>query len=200
MSSIKPLQAGRYYHLYNRGNNGETLFVEARNYRYFLKLYAKYADPVVETFAYCLMPNHFHFLVRVREPEGQECQSYEDWHSFVALQFRNLFSTYTKAFNKAYGRSGSLFQKPFRRKRVDSDRYFTALVAYIHRNPQHHGFVDAFDDWPWSSYGAVLADRPTRVQRDAVLAWFGDRREFAASHRVAADTGIIAPLIADDWL
>jgi REP element-mobilizing transposase RayT len=198
MSSVKPLLAGQYYHLYNRGNNGETIFVEERNFRYFLKLYAKYVQPIAETFAYCLMPNHFHFLIRIRDP--QDCQSSEDWQSFVSLQFRNLFSTYTKAVNKAYGRSGSLFEKPFKRKRVDNDRYFIYLIAYIHRNPQHHGFVDDFREWPWSSYGALLSDRPTRVQRDAVLGWFGDRGALADAHRFDIDQASIAPLIVDDWL
>lgn len=67
MSKLEPLLPGHYYHIYNRGNNGETLFREDRNYRYFLQLYAKHIAPVAETYAYCLMPNHFHFLVQVRE-------------------------------------------------------------------------------------------------------------------------------------
>ena len=80
-----------------------------------------------------------------------------------------LFSTYTKAFNRAFGRTGSLFEKPFRRRLVDNDRYFVALIAYIHRNPQNHGFVTDFRTWPHSSYQAVASGKPTRVQRDAVV-------------------------------
>ena len=67
----KPLQFGQHYHIYNRGNNRENLFVQARNYPYFLRLYAKYILPVAETFAYCLMPNHFHFLIRTRTEDEQ---------------------------------------------------------------------------------------------------------------------------------
>ena len=67
MPNLPPLEAEQYYHIYNRGNNGETLFREERNYRYFLNLYAKYIEPVAETFAYCLLKNHFHFLVHVKD-------------------------------------------------------------------------------------------------------------------------------------
>jgi len=71
MSNLESLQYGHYYHIYNRGNSGEILFREERNYPYFLKLYAKYIEPVEETFAYCLLSNHFHFIVRIKSVEEQ---------------------------------------------------------------------------------------------------------------------------------
>ena len=67
MTSPPPLQLGAYYHIYNRGINRENVFREERNYRYFLELYAKHIEPVAETYAYCLLKNHFHVLVRTRE-------------------------------------------------------------------------------------------------------------------------------------
>ncbi len=102
MSNLPPLLNDQYYHIYNRGNNSETLFREQRNYPYFLELYVRYIQPVAETYAYCLLKNHFHLLVRIKD-----CQSYPPSRAFA-----NLFSTYTKAFNRAYQRSGSLFEKP----------------------------------------------------------------------------------------
>ena len=68
----EPLQYGCHYHIYNRGNNRENLFVERRNYPYFLKLYTKHIQPVAETFAYCLLQNHFHFAIRTYAEEEQE--------------------------------------------------------------------------------------------------------------------------------
>ena len=62
MPSPPPLAYDGYYHIYNRGNNRENIFKETRNYRYFLTLYAKHIEPVADTFAYCLLPNHFHWL------------------------------------------------------------------------------------------------------------------------------------------
>ena len=196
MSNLPPLLGDQYYHIYNRGNNGETLFREQRNYPYFLRLYARYIEPVAETFAYCLLNNHFHFLVRIKDWQSfKDCQSYPPSRAFA-----NLFSTYTKAFNKAYQRTGSLFEKPFKRKIVDDDRYFTCLVAYIHRNPVKHGFVDDYRDWPYSSYQAVLSTKPTRVQRATVLDWFGGRPGFEAAHALEVEEGIIEALIAEDWM
>lgn len=62
-----PLETGKYYHIYNRGINGCNLFYEEKNYHYFLEKYAHYMSGVLDTFAYCLMPNHFHLLVRVKD-------------------------------------------------------------------------------------------------------------------------------------
>jgi REP element-mobilizing transposase RayT len=197
----EPLQCGQYYHIYNRGNNGETLFRERRNYAYSLRLYDKYIQPVAETYAYCLMSNHFHLLVRMKD---KDCQSSEDWQSYppcpASRAFATLFSTYTKALNKAYHRTGSLFEKPFRRKRVDSDRYFTYLVVYIHRNPQKHGLVDDFHDWPYSSYRAMLSDKVSHIRRLDVLGWFDGRASFEAAHVALLDEGVIEPLITNDRL
>jgi putative transposase len=190
MPSPGPLEPDQTYHIYNRGNSGEPLFREERNYRYFLKLYAHYIEPIAETFAYCLLNNHFHFLVRIKD-----CQSYPPSRAFA-----NLFGTYTKAFNKAYQRTGSLFEKPFRRQLVDHDRYFTALIAYIHRNPQKHGFVDDFRDWPYSSYHAILSTQATRIRRAGVLDWFDGPAGFKEAHVALVDEAALEPLIAEDWM
>ena len=144
MSHPEPLQVDQYYHIYNRGNNGGLLFLDERNPPYFLNLYAKYVDPVAETYAYCLMRNHFHFLVRIREYDQleQTFRSNRTWRShadsYPSLAFSRLFSTYAKAINRRHHRTGSLFEKPFKRKLVDSDGYFACLVAYIHLSPQKH--------------------------------------------------------------
>jgi REP element-mobilizing transposase RayT len=152
------------------------------------------------------MSNHFHVLVRVKDYEDckEVCQSLKDWQTYKqtypSRAFSKLFSTYTKTFNKSYQRSGSLFEKPFRRKFVDSDRYFTTLIAYIHRNPQKHDFVADFRDWPYSSYPAIVSTKATRVQRDIVLGWFEGQRGFEELHLVETDETLIDPLIVDDFV
>ena len=191
----EPLQCGQYYHIYNRGNNGETLFRERRNYAHFLRLCDKYVQPVAETYACCLMSGHFLLLARIKD---KDCQSSEDWQSCRA--FATLFSTYTRAVNKAYRRTGSLFEKPFRCKRVDRDRHFTNPVVYIHRNPQKHGLVDDFHDWQYSSYRAILSDKVSHIRRLDAFCWFDGRASFEAAHVALVDESVIEPLITDDRL
>lgn len=178
MSKPAPLQPGRYYHIYNRGNNRENLFLEERNYRHFLRLYARYVASIADTFAYCLLKNHFHLLVRIKvaaeHDQPQVCNP--------SRQFGHLFNAYSKAINKAYGRTGSLFEHPFERKEVVSEAYLMRLVTYIHCNPQRHGLAADFRDWPYSSYHALCSAVPTALQRDEVLAWFDGPAQFAEAH------------------
>jgi REP element-mobilizing transposase RayT len=189
-----PLFSGQYYHIYNRGNNGENLFFEERNYHYFLKLYIHYIYPVADTYAYCLMKNHFHLLVRMKPT--QDWQSLKDCQSY-SQAFSNLFSTYTKAINKAYHRSGSLFEKPFHRIPVDSDSYFIQLISYIHRNPQKHGFTDDFRTYPYSSYQTIGQQKHSRIQTQQVLNWFGNVNLFESKHQHVNEAAI-QHLIAED--
>ena len=109
-----------------------------------------------------------------------------------------MFNAYAKAFNRAYGRTGTLFQRPFGRIRVQSDAHFAVLVAYIHRNPVHHGFVKDLEDWPFSSHRAILSDHPTAVARESVLDWFDGQEGFRTAHQVAVDEHAITPLVIED--
>jgi len=207
MTSPAALQYGQYYHVYSRGNNQENLFFEERNYRYFLKLNARYIEPIGDTYAYCLLRNHFHLLVRIKTVEEQETletlRVSETPRVFKpkkpGQQFGNLFNAYAKAINKAYGRTGSLFQNPFGRILVDSDAYLVYLITYIHQNPQKHGFVDDFRVWPYSSYHAMLSEKPTHLEREEVLAWFAGPTAFQASHQQEVDTHRLGPLVPDDF-
>ncbi len=202
MKTLTPLQPGRYYHIYNRGNNREDLFREERNYRYFLQLYARHAHPIAHTFAYCLMKNHIHFLVRIKTDEEYQTSRISETREVSDFKpsqhFSNLFNAYTKAINKAHGRTGSLFEERFGRIEVTSDAYFAYLIFYIHFNPQKHGFVDDFRDWPWSSYGALRATSATKLQRAEVLNWFGGGGRFDEFHRGVLDEKVVAELIGED--
>lgn len=190
MSTLTPLLPGQYYHIYNRGNNRENIFQEERNYAYFLNLYAKYIEPVGETYAYCLLRNHFHFSVRIREnltdPDPSQA-------------FSNLFNAYARAFNNAYARTGALFQRPFGRILVTSNAYFIQLIVYIHRNPEKHGFVTDFREWPYSSYHAHLSVKPTSLEREKVLAWFDGLEHFTGAHSEMIDEKQVAVLAPEDF-
>ncbi len=114
--------------------------------------------------------------------------------------FSNLFNAYARAFNKMYQRTGALFQRPFGRIRIESDAHFRVLVTYIHQNPQKHGLVDDFREWPFSSYQALAFGKPTRLERDDVLAWFDGLEGFMDVHQPMISEGVISGLISEDTI
>jgi REP element-mobilizing transposase RayT len=187
MAQMPALEPGKYYHIYNRGNNGENLFIQERNYRYFLELYLKYIEPIAVTFAYCLLRNHFHLLVRILDSANS-----------ASNQFAKLFNAHAKTINKTYQRTGSLFEHPFHRIEVTSDSYFTRLSIYIHRNPQKHGFVQDFQDWPYSSYHGLLSSQPTHLQRAQVLNWFDTPDTFIATHQIDPNEHDLLPVMLEE--
>jgi putative transposase len=210
MTSPSPLLYDTYYHIYNRGNNRENIFMQESNYTYFMKLYSKYINPIADTFAYCLLRNHFHLLLRIKSEEelisnqektlkvssannhqvrqGNSANQSANWSrkplgsTQPSQQFSNFFNAYAKTINNAYGRTGSLFQHPFGRVPIKTDRQFWNVIAYIHQNPQKHKLIKDFRDWKWSSYGIHLSDRPTSLNREVVMDWFGGRQGYLDLH------------------
>lgn len=176
-----PFIPNQYFHIYNRGNNRENIFLEERNYYYFLDLYQKYISPVVFTLAFCLLPNHFHLLVRVKPQE--ECPDQTPLHR----RFASMFIAYSKAVNKAYGRRGSLFEKHLKRKLVTNDRYFRTAVVYIHRNPQNHGLTSDFRNWPYSSFPALQENGNSFLDQHELFENFDGPRAFHSAHLLPVD-------------
>jgi putative transposase len=187
MDSLLP---SSYYHIYNHANGAENLFREEENYRFFLEKYNFHVSPVAETLAYCLMPNHFHLLIKIRDektlltafPKFKTLEKLAA-ANYLSKQFSNLFSSYTQAYNKKYKRMGSLFMKNFKRGVVTTDSYFSKIIHYIHANPVHHGFVKYMADWRWSSYNSFLSADATRINREEVLNWFGSKEAFIQFHQ-----------------
>jgi putative transposase len=193
---MENLEFGNYYHIYNRGNNREKLFYEPWNYAHFLQLYKKYIDPIADTYAYCLIGNHFHFLVRIKDSVAVEAINPKDrplWRYFA-----DFFNAYAKMINLKYGRTGSLFQERYRRKKVDSEKYLIQLILYIHRNPVKHGISDKCENYPYSSYQSILSDKYTRLKSKVIINLFDDRENFIFLHKKEHDVKEIAEYIEDD--
>lgn len=182
-----------YYHVYNRANGRENLFTEDDNYFYFLQKYKQHVAPIADTLAYALMPNHFHFVVRVREidvlkrtfPKFETLEKLSEQSNFLSKQFSNLFSSYTQSFNKMYQRKGSLFMKNFKRNQITSETHLKRAIIYVHRNPVHHGFTDRIKDWSYTSYESHISEKPTQLAREQVMKLFGSETQFKEAHENA---------------
>jgi len=207
MSKTPPLEHGKFYHIYNRGINSCILFREPDNYEHFLGLYDKYISPVANTYAWVLMGNHFHVLVRIKkEDEIGVYQSLKTDRSNDSVRFQtttnlsesegpdkvkkpvihrhfsHLFNAYTKYFNRKYNRTGKLFETPFKRIQGKSMTQLKYLVYYIHHNPIHHGYCEHYLDYPWSSYLTILSPKQTKLKRDEVLSWYREADTFQKYH------------------
>jgi len=173
MQTFEPIEPDGYYHIYNRGINGCMIFDSEENYKYFLRLVDKYLTDVLDIYSWCLMNNHFHFLIKVKESAQP---------NIVSRLLSNMFNSYAQAFNKQQSRHGALFERPFKRKKITSQEYLLQLVLYIHNNPVHHGIKSDGKDYKWSSYNTCLSDKPTKLLRDEVILWFEDKENFIYMH------------------
>jgi REP element-mobilizing transposase RayT len=193
-----PLEPDKYYHIYNHANGRENLFVNDGNFNFFLQRYAKHINPIADTYAYCLMPNHFHLAVKIKS--AQHLQGFKNLEGvvnlegFISQQFSNLFNSYSKAFNKQENRKGSLFIPRFERKHIDSDNYFKQLIHYIHYNPVHHGFVDDLRNWKHSSFESFFSKKATKLKREEVMEWFENKENFWAFHQREIDEKMVLEL------
>ena len=192
-----PFEEKYFYHIYNRTIDRQPMFKSDDNYWFFLTQFHKYLSPVLDTYCYCLLTNHFHFLVRIKDDFllNSDLTAFQkisnlpitnienkSIHELVSHQFRKFFQSYAMAFNKEQGRVGTLFQTPFKRVLVSSDAYFTQLIYYIHSNPFHHNLADDFRNWKWSSYKRILLERPSNLKKEEVINWFGDKNMYLQYH------------------
>lgn len=195
------LESDRYYHIYNHANGSDDIFTNDENYHFFLKKYEEYINPIADTYAYCLMPNHFHLLVKTKDENDIGAvynhthnphnltgfQNLSGYEKFISKQFSNLFNSYTKALNKQTRRIGSLFQRPFKRKNINNEQYLKQLIIYIHTNPVHHGFTENTASWKYSSYNSILSNDKTNLKCKEVISLFDGRKNFIAVHSFTID-------------
>ncbi len=150
--------SGQYYHIYNRGAGKGRLFFNPCNYEFLLKLVARYhRNYGAGVIAYCLMPNHYHFLLR------QETE--EPLSKFINV----LFNAYVQAVNRQQDRSGTLFEGRFRHVWIDREEYLVHLCRYIHWNPVKANLVSNPEDWPYSNYLEWIGRRKGVLKDDSFI-------------------------------
>jgi len=154
------------YHIYNRGNNKLPIFFNGNNGLHFLKKVQKEMVPHCDILAYCLMPNHFHFLVQVRSLLAQVFRQIDIKESIsqngrisvrserhpLSSAIGILLSSYSQGVNRQNGTTGSLFQQKTKAKFLDNVDLARTVFHYIHQNPVRAGLVEKMEDWEFSSF------------------------------------------------
>lgn len=147
-------EPGNIYHIYNRGNNKQRVFLQDENYDFFLRQLNSYFKPArVNLLVYCLMPNHYHLLVELSKPAG-----------FSNLM-RSFTTSYVKSFNKWNNRVGHLFQQEFQPKLIDTDEYLAHVCRYIHLNPLQANLVQNPREWKYSDFTQWISDNEKKGSR-----------------------------------
>lgn len=193
-----PLVNDEVYHVFNRGINRQPTFTSILEYKRaqetlnfykfqkppislskFLRLednkqrdilkILQQSKKLVEIFCYCLMPNHFHFLLKQAEDKG------------ISKFLSNLQNSYTKYFNTKHERDGSLFLDQFKAVRVETDEQLIHLSRYIHLNP-HTGYItktlEELGEYPWSSFPDYLAGQSQVINVGYILSFFGSSKKY----------------------
>jgi len=197
---MEPLEEGCYYHIYNRGAGKAPIFLSDDDYNLFMSKYFYYLLIPAETYAWCLLKNHFHLLIRVRTIEEQEQifdkikekypsgkfygDRFENPKPFLTFrQLGHLFNSYTKIFNKKQNRTGTLIEGSYKRKKIIDEDHFLHVACYIHRNPLHHRIVKSYINYPYSSYRYIIEEKKTFAESIKLLSLYGGKENFKAAHR-----------------
>lgn len=169
-----PLLPDTYYHIYNRGNNREKVFFADDDYEFFLAKYRMFIGPFGDTFAYCLLPNQFHFVIRTQLETNKI--------SIVSNQLRKLFITYARRINTRESRSGSLFTKNFQRVEIKDENHLLSVVRHIHRIPKRQGLELSFQKYRYSSFTIYMNPNGSFVRTQEVIHSYGGLEAFLESH------------------
>ena len=184
MSTIRqPFDPECWYHVFNHSRGSDDIFESDYDFVVFLNLVTKYILPVAEVYAYCLMPNHFHFLVRYKKITIPDSFAKKIENDYYAHQWGNVQNTYTKKKNFRTGKRGGLFCQSINRNLIESEEYRQMCIVYIHNNPVKHGYCLTPEDWQYSSYKTIISYKTTNIDREKVISWFCDRQNFIMYHK-----------------
>ena len=198
---IQPMKEEHFYHIFNQGNDRIKIFRCEENKNYFARQLEKYISPFADIVCKCLMNNHFHILLRVKPYEQmipnikkvKGLQKVIDRHKALGIRgedsivisemLRRFFMSYSKAFNKMYNRTGSLFRKNFRRKLITSQEQLRTVLIYIHRNPVTHKMAKDFTSYKWSSYSNFIGGNiKNNFVKTVFEKIFGSTEEYIRAH------------------
>lgn len=187
---IRSFAENSYYHVFNRGVEKRTIFEDPGDYKIFkyymfiylaplekvlsvyphlpLRLRPKNLSSELDLITYCLMPNHFHLLLKQTTKDA------------ISKFMKQITDAYTRYFNNKNKRVGSLVQGPFKAAQIDSDNLLLHISRYIHLNPLVSGVIkDNLQSYPWSSFPAYLnQNQDNLIKKDEILNHFASTKDF----------------------
>ena len=182
------LEPGKYYHVYNRAKNGDPLFENEEAYRFFMKLYQAHIYPIAETYAYCLLSDHLHLLIRIRE----------DATGSLFKPFAMLFNAYSKGYNLHNGKEGRVFKFKLKRTEIRNLPSFFEMIRYVNQNPWRHGVTEYPASYRFSSFRATVTTSPTLVAKEKVQGYFGSNENLAVNLLTKVDETQIRSYIMEE--
>ncbi|WP_407403689.1 transposase [Chryseobacterium sp.] len=185
MINTENFESDSVYHIFSHVNGKELIFREETNYQFFLKQLEKYILPIADIYSYCLLPNHFHLLLRFKNIENLNV---EDEHKYLMRKFGNFLNSYAKAFNKKYNRKGALFLNAIKRKKITDEKYLLKVLHYIHNNSVNHSLVDKIEQWKYSSYHSYInPEKDSKLSRKEIMQYFESFEIFKKYHQSSVE-------------
>lgn len=198
-----PFSSNKYYHILFRSIDGVPLFKTEKEHIFFLEKWKRFTDPVFETWAYSLLNNHTHFIIKVKQQEEviqTLCTLTDDAKTkaireflekkedsligpIIERQINSFMVSYTNTYNNIIERKGGLFQQPFRRTQITEDKHLQQAIVYVHANAQKHGLVKDFKVHSYSSYKSIIDNNEIFVNAKKVLDFFGGIDGFVSIHK-----------------
>jgi len=189
------LEYNKVYHIYNSGINGMDIFKDDNDYDKFLSNYEKYIDPIADTYAWALLGNHFHVLIKIKKEENilslselnmfdrDKIDIIDEMKPDINKQFSHLFNAYSQYFNYKYKRRNTLFERPFKRIEITNREYFKRCLIYIHQNPVKHGFIERIEDYRYCSFNYLFRDDVGKINKNTVLGFFENLDDLKNVHQ-----------------
>lgn len=179
--SNAPLSPANFYHIYNWGINEQEVFFSRENYCYFLRNFHKHLDEIASLYAYCLLPNQYHFLLRIKEVKRLP-QAYQVGGKVLNQAFDHAFHIYAELINKQENRLGPLFQPNFHISALQNREKLRQTVYHIHTHPRQKGLHADFRTYSFSSYQKFIQGAELSFRNREVFEWFGTKEGFIDFH------------------
>ncbi|MBR9919870.1 MAG: hypothetical protein GYB31_03465 [Bacteroidetes bacterium] len=210
-----PFHPGMRFHVFNRTNNKENLFFDNLDRHRFFRSYQYFIEPYFKTYAFCLLENHFHFIIEVLPKEliVDGCKLEANWRKsrlqkeflkvpdsqgvmskMLTFQFARFFNSYARYFNTKYSRKGNLFYRSFKRVLITDEQHHMDAICYVHTNPLKHFGMKNFGDYPWSSCDlSKEKDFPIKLEINEVIKVFGSKKAYKKAHMNWANRYNLSP-------